>query len=157
MNIDPKLDLVINKTLDITPEEAWKGWTSPELFSKWFCPEPWKVSEARLDLRPGGEFFTVMQSPEGQQFPNTGCILEVLPGKKFVWTSAMLPGFRPASDQHMAFTATIILEAVGKQTKYTAIAMHGNAEDCKKHAEMGFEQGWSLCADQLEKLMKSLS
>lgn len=152
--INPKLDLVLNKILDITPEQAWKGWTTPELYSEWFCPKPWKVVEARIDLRPGGEFFTVMQSPEGQQFPNTGCILEVIPGKKLVWTSALLAGFRPAENVEMGFTAVILLEAHGSQTKYTAIGIHGNEQDRNKHNEMGFEEGWGICADQLEKMMK---
>ncbi|MEA9357265.1 SRPBCC family protein [Bacteriovorax sp. PP10] len=157
MNTNPKLDLVLNKILDITPEQAWKGWTTPELFGEWFCPKPWKVVEARLDPRPGGEFFTMMQSPEGDKFPNTGCILEAIPGKKLVWTSALLEGFRPSENKDMSFTAVILLEPYGKnQTKYIAIGMHGNELDRKKHEDMGFEQGWGICADQLEAMMKSL-
>lgn len=158
MNINPKLDLVLNKILDITPEQTWKGWTSPELYSEWFCPRPWKVINARIDLRAGGEMFFEMQSPEGDKFPHNGCILEVIPGKKLVWTSSLLSDFRPAEKIDMAFTATILLEAHanGTQTKYTAIGIHGNEADCKKHKEMGFEEGWGVCADQLVELMKSL-
>lgn len=155
MKIDPKLDLVLNKVLDVTPEQVWKAWTTPERYGEWFCPVPWKVTEARLDLRPGGEFFTVMQSPEGQKFDNAGCILELVPNKKFVWTSLMLPDFRPAPVGGMAFTAIILLEPHGNgQTKYTAIGRHGNEEDRKKHEQMGFEQGWGICADQLVAMMK---
>lgn len=154
MNINPKLDLVLNKVLDVTPEQVWKAWTTPALFKEWFCPKPWSTVEARLDLQPGGEFYTVMQSPEGQKFPGNGCILEVVPNKKLVWTSALLPDFRPSLAKEMQFTATILLEAQGNQTKYTAIARHGSEEDCTKHREMGFEQGWGICADQLVALMK---
>lgn len=155
MNINPKLDLTFTKILDITPEQAWKGWTSPEHYGEWFCPKPWTVSEARLDLRPGGEFFAMMKSPEGDQFPNAGCILELIPNKKFVWTSAMLSGFRPADKPGILLTAVVLLEAQGTQTKYTAIAMHATEEDCMKHKEMGFEQGWSTCADQLVQMIKN--
>jgi uncharacterized protein YndB with AHSA1/START domain len=156
MNINPKLDLVLNKILDITPEQAWKGWTTPELFGEWFCPKPWKVVEARLDPKPGGEFFTVMQSPEGDKFPNTGCILEAIPNKKLVWTSALLSGFRPSGNTEMAFTAVILLGPHGtNQTKYTAIGIHATEEDRMKHEAMGFQEGWGICADQLEKMMKN--
>jgi uncharacterized protein YndB with AHSA1/START domain len=154
MKIDAKLDLVLNKVLDVTPEQVWKAWTTPEKYGEWFCPVPWKVVEARLDLRPGGEFTTIMQSPEGDKFPGTGCILEVVPNKKLVWTSALLPDYRPAAADGMFFTATILLEAQGHQTKYIAIARHGSEEGCQKHREMGFEQGWGICADQLVAMMK---
>ncbi|MEK2688330.1 SRPBCC family protein [Bdellovibrio sp. GT3] len=161
MKINPKLDLVLERTLDITPEESWKGWTTPELLCKWFCPEPWKVTEAEVDLRPGGIFKTVMQSPEGEKFPNAGCFLEVIPNKKLTWTDCLLPDFRPVenivSGADLHFTATIMMEAAGGgKTKYTAIAMHRDETDRKKHEDMGFHQGWGICADQLEKLMKSL-
>lgn len=157
MNIDKDLDLVISKTLDISPEQAWKGWTTPELFKEWFCPKPWKVTEARIDVRPGGEFFTVMQSPEGHSFPNTGCILEVIPGKKLVWTSELHKDYKPANNKEMGFTAILLFEAQGNQTKYTAIAKHGNAEDRKKHESMGFVEGWGIVADQLAETMKAHS
>lgn len=158
MNIDPKLDLVLERTLNVSTDKVWKAWTTPDLICKWFCPEPWKVTEAQIDLRPGGIFRTVMQSPEGQSFPNMGCILEVVPQKKLVWTDALLPDFRPAahpeSGAGLMFTAFIQLEAAGDKTKFVAIASHGSEADKKKHEEMGFHQGWGICADQLERLMK---
>lgn len=158
MIIHPKLDLVLELEIDLTPEEIWKGWTTPDLLCKWFCPSPWKVTEAEVDLKPGGIFRFVMQSPEGQQFPNEGCILVAETYKKFVWTSALLSNFRPLppDSQAMLFTGEIYLQADGKKTKYTAIARHGNEDDFNKHAQMGFKEGWTACARQLETLMKSL-
>ncbi|WP_413558980.1 SRPBCC family protein [Bdellovibrio sp. HCB209] len=159
MTVDPKFDLVLEKVLSISAEKAWKGWTTPELICKWFCPEPWKVIAAKVDLRPGGIFSTTMQSPEGETFPpGDGCILEVVPGKKLVWTDALLPEFRPAtpSADSLVFTAIITLEPMGSdKVKLTAIAKHGTEDNKKKHEEMGFVQGWGICADQLEKLMQN--
>lgn len=159
MNIDPKLDLVLERVIDLKAEAIWKAWTTPELICQWFCPEPWKVTEAEIDLRPGGAFKTTMQSPEGDKFPNVGCILVAEPNKRLIWTDALLPEFRPvetpASGAGMLFTAMIILEPMGNKTKYTAIAKHKDEADRKKHEEMGFHQGWGICADQMEKLMKS--
>lgn len=158
MKFDPKLDLVLERHLDITPEQAWKGWTTPELMYKWFCPEPWKVIEAKVDPRPGGIFFTVMQSPEGETFPGEGCILEAIPNKKLVWTSTLLADYRPATlgKDDMAFTAEIYLESDNGGTKYTAIAKHGSVESKLDHEAMGFQEGWNICADQLVELMQNL-
>lgn len=163
MKINPELDLMLERTIDVPRERVWKAWTEPEHLKAWFTPAPWKTVDCRIDLRPGGEFFTVMQSPEGQKFPNSGCYLEVVEGKKLVWTSALLPGFRPANlrpvkgheCEELAMTAILTLESVGRKTKYTAVALHADPAARKKHADMGFEQGWGAALEQLVAHMSS--
>lgn len=154
-NFNPKLDLVLERTVDVPPELIWKAWTTPELLMPWFCPRPWKTVECKIDLRLGREFTTVLQSPEGQKFPNFGCYLEIIPNQKLIWTIALLPGYRPSLPGHMTgdignMTAMILLEPAGNGgTKYTAIAMHALEEHAKKHEEMGFSKGWGVALDQL--------
>ena len=94
---DPKLDLVLERVVDVPPSIVWECWTTPRHIKKWFTPAPWKTIECEIDLRPGGEFYFVMESPEGQKFPNTGCFLEIVKNERLVWTNALLPGYRPAS------------------------------------------------------------
>ena len=81
---DPDLDIVLERTVDVAPELVWKAWTTPELIVQWFTPRPWSTLSCEIDLRPGGVFRTVMRSPEGEEFPNTGCILVVEEGRKLV-------------------------------------------------------------------------
>ena len=118
MKPDPKLDLVLERVVDVPRELVWAAWTRPEHLSKWFTPAPWTVADCEIDLRPGGIFRTVMRSPEGKEFPNIGCYLEVVPNERLVWTDALLPGYRPAENPFM--TAIITLESQGKGTRYTA-------------------------------------
>ncbi|MDX1951883.1 MAG: SRPBCC family protein [Verrucomicrobiota bacterium] len=159
LQIDPKLDLVLERVVDVPPALVWAAWTTPEHLMKWFTPKPWDTVECEIDLRPGGKFRTVMRSPEGENFPNIGCYLEIIPEKKLVWTDALLPGYRPAISQEgscgiTAFTGMILLEPEGKGTKYTAVAIHKSEEERKKHEEMGFHQGWGAALDQLVALFK---
>ncbi len=151
---DPRLDLVLERIVDLPPSQVWQAWTNPEHLMQWFCPKPWTTIECEIDLRPGGIFKTVMRSPEGEVMPaGAGCYLEVVPNERLVWTDALLPGYRPSSESFM--TAMILLEPHGRGTKYTAIAMHKNEEDTRKHAEMGFVEGWGIALDQLVEHMKS--
>ena len=60
----------------------------PELLKQWFCPKPWRAEVAKMDLRPGGSSLIVMRSPEGQEFPNRGVYLEVVPNERLVFTDA---------------------------------------------------------------------
>jgi uncharacterized protein YndB with AHSA1/START domain len=158
--LNPKLDLVLERTIDVPPELVWKAWTTPELLMPWFCPLPWKTVDCKIDLRPGGEFSTTMQSPEGGQYPNTGCYLEIIPGKKLMWTDALHPGYRPALPGRISgeighMTAIILLEpTTNGGSKYAAIAMHTEEKYAKKHEEMGFSKGWGMALDQLVAYMK---
>lgn len=157
-----KLDLVLERVVDVPKDLVWAAWTQPEHLKNWFTPAPWQTVDVEIDLRPGGIFRTVMRSPEGQEFPGSGCILEVIPGEKLVWTSALGPGYRPnlvpASEKEcdtFFFTAIILLEAQGQRTKYTAIAIHGDEASSKKHEQLGFHHGWGAALDQLVAMVKS--
>lgn len=159
---DSKLDLSFTRIVDVPRSLVWRAWTEPELLKPWFCPLPWKTIDCEIDLRPGGIFHTTMQSPEGQEFPNSGCYLEIIPQTKLVWTNALLPGFRPSpptatcgsEDANFMFTAMIELADHASGTRYSATVIHADEAGCKKHAEMGFEGGWGTALDQLVALVK---
>lgn len=150
---DSKTDLVFERIVDVPREKVWAAWTQPELLKQWFTPAPWKTVACEIDLRPGGAFKTTMQSPEGQEFPNSGCYLEVIPNEKLVWTDALGPGYRPSEKPF--FTCVLTLEAHGEGTRYRAIAMHKDEEVRKNHEAMGFMDGWGKAFDQLVALIKN--
>ena len=155
MMIDPELDLVLQRDLPIPPDAVWRAWTEPDLLKQWFTPRPWRTTDAELDLRPGGIFRTVMQGPDGEEGGGTGCILEVVPGRRLVWTGALLPGFRPAVSEFgvPVFTAVIEMEPDGAGTRYTAVCRHADSAGRQVHEDMGFEAGWGAALDQLVELM----
>jgi uncharacterized protein YndB with AHSA1/START domain len=152
--LDPKLDLVLERVIDVPLHLVWAAWTKPEHLKVWFCPRPWSVSECEIDLRPGGIFSTTMRSPEGQEFPNIGCCLDVVPNERLFITDTLLPGYRPAPNPF--FTAIVTLKPEGSGTRYTAIAIHGDEAARKKHEEMGFHKGWGTALDQLVALAKTM-
>lgn len=164
-DVDPALDLVVERYIDLPPSKLWAGWTQPDLLKQWFCPKPWGVSLCEIDLLPGGKFRTIMSGPEGESFDGTGCYLELVPERRLVWTSAMLPGFRPAGksascpaeeDHSMPFTAIVTFTPEGNGTRYRALVRHLDEDGCQRHAAMGFHEGWGAALDQLIELAHSL-
>ena len=154
--IDPTLDLVFERAVDVPPHLVWAAWTTPEHVLKWFAPKPYETIECEIDLRPGGLFRTVMRSPEGETMDNgAGCFLEVVENRRLVWTAALGPGFRP-TDSDFPFTAIITMEPSGSGTKYRAVAVHGSKALKEQHEEMGFHEGWGAALDQLVALVKRL-
>ena len=156
---DENLDLVLERTVDISKEAIWDAWTQPDQLVQWFTPKPWQTVDCKIDLRPGGLFYTSMRGPEGQEFSGTGCYIEIVANEKLVWTNALLPGYRPVappaeSNHSLVFTAVVTLESTPEGTKYTVTTIHPDEATRKRHEEMGFHQGWGAAFDQLVEMVK---
>jgi uncharacterized protein YndB with AHSA1/START domain len=162
--INPKLDLKLERIVPVSRALVWRAWTEPEHLMKWFCPKPWMTTECDMDLRPGGKFYTAMRGPNGEYHANTGCFLEVWPMERLTFTSALETGFRPlprtlgatGDCTDLSFTAFVdFADAPGGGTKYTAVAAHNDEAGRKAHDEMGFEHGWGAALDQLVAAIQS--
>lgn len=160
MQTNPELDLELTRLLSAPPALVWRCWTEPELICQWFCPKPWSVSEAIVDLRAGGRFFTLMNGPAGEKVPNEGSFLEVVPQRKLVFTDIFgadyAPVAVPLSGAGLSFAAILTFEPEGSGTRYRAVARHRSPEDAETHRKMGFHEGWGAAADQLEDLARTL-
>ena len=144
---DPRLDLMVERVVHVSPERAWAAWTEPDHLRQWYAPAPGVISECEIDLRPGGVFRFVPRQPDGVENRVTCCYLEVVPHRRLVWTDALLPGYRPAPTGF--FTALMTLEPRGDATLCRTVAMHRNEADRNHHADMGFHDGWGTVLDQL--------
>jgi len=149
-------DIFLELILNAPKEKLYRGWTEPELMKQWFAPAPWTTPHAENDLHPGGANLVVMRSPEGQEFPNAGQYLEIIPNRKLVFTDAFVGNWVP-KDGAPFFTCELIFEDAGPgKTKYTARARHWTAAARAQHEQMGFIPGWTICAKQLEAVAQKL-
>jgi len=115
---------------------------------------------AEVELRPGGCFATVMESPEGERQPEgKGCFLKVVPGRRFTWTSALGPDFRPQPPLPkggFGMSATLEFEPTATGCRYRATVRHADAAARALREGMGFHEGWGKALDQLVALCKRL-
>jgi uncharacterized protein YndB with AHSA1/START domain len=147
-------ELVLTKLIDAPREAVYRCWTEPDLLTQWFAPRPWSTPRADMDVRPGGSSLIVMRGPDGNEFPNAGVFLEVVPNEKLVMTDAYVSAWEPSESPFM--TAIVTFEDEGGKTRYTARALHWTAADRERHEKMGFHEGWGQCADQLEEVARTL-
>ena len=150
-DLNPALDLILERMVDVPREFLWRGWTDPELVTQWFTPAPWTTPICEIDLRPGGKFRTVMAGPDGESFDGTACYLEIVENERLVWTSALAPDYRPASipEGGFCFTCEVELETVPEGTRYRIVLRHATEEIRNQHNAMGFNDGWGKALDQL--------
>jgi uncharacterized protein YndB with AHSA1/START domain len=142
MNPEPDLSnrtLTLTRTFDAPPEKVYRAWTEPALYKQWNVPRPWVITEA-----------------EGVDFPDAGIYLEVIPGKRLVFTDAYTSPWLPSEKPFMTVSVDFEpLEGCAK-TRENITVLHWSVADREAHERMGFHKGWGQCADQLAELLASL-
>jgi uncharacterized protein YndB with AHSA1/START domain len=147
-------ELVLTRIIDAPRAKVFKAWTDPELLKQWFAPLPYTTPVAELDVRPGGANLIVMRDPQGNDLPNRGVYLEVVPNERLVFTDAYTKAWQPSPKPFM--TVILTFEDEGGKTRYTARVRHWTVADRETHEKMGFHKGWGLCTDQLAVLVAKL-
>lgn len=143
-------ELSITRHIAASPEKVWHVMT--ERTSEWWCPKPWRAVFDKLDKRPGGASLVTMYGPDGEVTPHNGFVLAWDEGKRFAFTDAIQGDLQPSGPFMLGIWA---IEPDGEGTKYTACARHWTPESMAHHAEMGFAEGWGVCADQLKELCEA--
>jgi uncharacterized protein YndB with AHSA1/START domain len=150
VTLDPKLDFAIERFIDAPTRLVWEALTKAEHLKEWYMPKAWgRVARAELDLRPGGIVSIDIAVGDGPVIPNVGCVLEVVPMERLVWTSMLFPGYRPAVFDDIPITAIMTMEATGTGTRYVFTALHRSEADLETNKTSGFYQGTEIAIEQL--------
>ena len=156
--IDPKLDFAIERFVDAPVRLVWEALTRPEHLKEWYMPRAWgRVARTEIDVRPGGIIRIDIAVANGPEVPNLGCILEVIPMKRLVWTSMLFPGYRPAVFDDIPITAIMTMEAEGTGTRYVFTALHRSEADLETNKTSGFYQGTEIAVDQFVEHVQSMN
>jgi uncharacterized protein YndB with AHSA1/START domain len=147
-------ELSLSRRIEAPPELVYRAWTEPELVRQWFTPRPWTTPVVELDVRPGGSSYILMRGPGGEEQPCHGVYLEVVPGRRLVFTDAWTRAWEPSAKPFL--TGIITFDDEGPATRYTARVRHWSAVDMEAHEKMGFHPGWGAATDQLESLLRAL-
>lgn len=149
ITFDPKLDFAIERFIDAPARIVWEALTKPEHLKEWYMPKAWgRVSHTEMDVRPGGIFRIDIVVGDGREVLNLGCVLEVIPMERLVWTSMLFPGYRPAVFDDIPITAIMTMESVGSGTRYVFTALHRSEKDLEENKSSGFYRGTEIAIDQ---------
>jgi uncharacterized protein YndB with AHSA1/START domain len=140
-------ELTITRYIDAPTDKAWD--VMANRIEEWWCPKPWRAEFDGLERRPGGASNCTMYGPDGEVHPHNGTVLAWEEGRRFAFTDAIVGDLEPAGPFMIGVWE---IEPEGSGTRYTAKARHWTEADSKRHEEMGFEEGWGACADQLKAL-----
>lgn len=146
-------DLLVERIIRAPRSAVWAAWTDPVQLARWWVPAPAECRVLELELWPGGSFRTEFSEDGGDFGPQiTGCVLDVRPEQRLVWTTALVAGWRPAEQPFIS--AIIEFDDHPDGTRYRATALHSDLAQRDLHLELGFHAGWGIVTEQLAALVE---
>ena len=151
--------VVIERTVDATPDIVWQMWTTPEHFAAWYGPNGASIPVATMDVRVGGTRLVCMQmeTPNGtMRMWFTGEYRAVDTNKRLVYTESMCdehgniqsPADMGMPDGHPTTTeVTVELDDLGGRTRMTLT--HAGIPAGSPGAT-----GWTMALDKLTALIE---
>lgn len=131
---------------------VWRAYTESELLEKWWAPEPWRAETKSMNFVPGGYWLYAMVGPEGEKHWGRMNYITINLHKNFNIEDAFcdengnVTSGLPVSSGQISFTET------GNGTLVEFKMIYATEEDLQKIVEMGFEQGITMCMEQLQTL-----
>jgi uncharacterized protein YndB with AHSA1/START domain len=159
-------EFVTTRLFDAPRELVWQTFTEARHLENWFGPRGFKVSVAKLELRPGGTFLYSMQTPDGHTMWGKWVYREIVAPEKLV-TVVLFTDLDGTPVRHpMAATwplevlGTMTLAAQGNKTLLTSRSVPINASQVERDTfKAGFSsmtQGFNGTWDQLTEYLAGL-
>jgi len=142
--------ILVSREFEAPLADVWKAYTDPKLLDQWWGPSPWRAETKHMSFKPGGYWLYAMVGPEGEKHWARMDYLAVDPLKSFdvqdsfADEGGVINRDMPVSKGRSSFTKT------AKGTRVDFKLIYSTEEQLQKIVEMGFEQGITMCMDQLE-------
>jgi uncharacterized protein YndB with AHSA1/START domain len=143
----------ITKEFDAELSLVWDAFTKQEILDQWWAPKPWESKTKVMNFEVGGRRFYAMVSPEGQEHWAIQKYTSISPKTNFKYLNAFADQNEnpqlPGSDWDLTFS-----EQNGI-TKVSINIYNESLERMEKMIEMGFQGGFTMTLNYLEKLLTS--
>lgn len=144
--------ILISREFNSPIASVWRAYTESQLLDQWWGPLPWRAETRLMNFAAGGHWLYAMVGPEGEKHWGRMNYITILPLKRFdiedvfCGENGTINTQLPVSTGSIAFTET----AAGTLVEFKMT--YASEEALKQIVEMGFEQGITICLDQLENL-----
>jgi len=146
--------ILITREFDAPRHLVYKAWTTPELVKRWWHANRGEVMSAEIDLRVGGTWRYVGESPDGQGVAFHGEYRELVPNERIVSTEAY-EGV-PDADANATLNTLTLAELDDGRTLLTVLVHAPSKEVRDAIIASGMEAGMQDAMDLLEQVAVSL-
>jgi uncharacterized protein YndB with AHSA1/START domain len=148
-------EILIEREFDAPARLVWRATTEPDLIKRWWSGKRGEVTSVEVDLRVGGTWRYVMQTPEGFEVAFHGTYREIVPNEKVISTE-LYEGAPGVTEDDATINTMTLVERDGKTTLTTLVRCRVK-EIRDAIIESGMEGGMQEAFDALEEVARSLA
>lgn len=157
----------ISRVIDAPRHLVFAAWTEPDRLARWFGPVGFDVTKYTLDLRSGGRYHYLIETPDGHQMWGKWDFREVVPPEKLSFVAAFSDaegGFTthpmsPTWPRETLTTVTFEEESPNKTlVRLHAVPINASTpeEETFANAHDSMSQGWGGTFERLEQYASEL-
>ena len=146
--------ILITREFDAPKELVYRAFTTPELVSRWWTAKRGEMKVCDMDLREGGQWRYVMETPDGIEVGFHGEYREIVPNERIVSTE-IFEGMPEGLPEEVAVNTATFTEEDGRTT-LTILVQHSHKQFRDGHVNSGMEDGLQDAMDLLEAVAISL-
>ena len=146
--------ILVSREFNAPLEKVWRAYTESQLLDLWWGPSPWRAETKTMNFTVGGYWLYAMVSPENEKSYGRMNYTAIEPHKffeledSFCDENGVVNTELPVSRGKTVFTETANGTLVEFKISYQTEA------EVLQLVEMGFEEGISMCIEQLVALFK---
>jgi uncharacterized protein YndB with AHSA1/START domain len=148
-------EILIQREFDAPARLVWRSTTEPDLIKRWWSGKRGEVTSVEVDLRVGGTWRYVMQTPDGFEVAFHGTYREIVPNEKVISTE-LYEGAPGVTEDDATINTMTLVERDGKTTLTTLVRCRVK-EIRDAIIESGMEGGMQEAFDALEEVARSLA
>lgn len=147
--------VVLVREFEAPLADVWRAFTESKLLDQWWGPAPWRAETKSQDFRPGGFWLYAMVGPEDQRHWARMNYISINHHKSFEIEDAFcdengkVNAELPVSAGNNSFTE------IPGGTRVQFKMIYPTEAALQTIVDMGFEQGITICFEQLDELIKN--
>jgi uncharacterized protein YndB with AHSA1/START domain len=145
--------ILVSRVFNAPIEKVWEAHTDKKILDQWWGPSPWKAETKTMDFKAGGYWLYAMVSPENQKHWGRMNYLSIDPYKSIEIEDAFCDEAGKVNNELPVSKGQINFINTENGTRVDFKTTYPTESDVEKLVEMGFEQGITICHEQLESLL----
>ena len=152
-NIQEK-SILVTREFEAPVEMVWRAYTESALLDQWWGPAPWHAETKYINFKPGGHWLYAMVGPEGERHWGRMNYKTIDLHHGFDIEDAFCDENGEVNPELPVSRGRISFIKTAKGTRVEFVMTYESAADVEKLIEMGFEEGITICFEQLAELLR---